>query len=112
MHFLMCLPHTEIEPLLKSEDGPPLVNVGCGTDMTVAQIAELIADVVDYRSPIVFDSTKPDRTPQKLLDTGRLTSLGWRAQTSLRTGLIQTYRDFCSRTFDCSREVVISPRKM
>lgn len=109
--FLMRLPQVEIEQLLSSEKTPPLVNVGCGMDHTVTEIAGFVADVVNYQGSIAFDPTKPDGTPRKLMDTSRLTALGWKAKTSLRDGLVHAYRDFCSRQFDGSPEYVLSSRK-
>ncbi|MEI7767326.1 MAG: GDP-L-fucose synthase [Phycisphaerae bacterium] len=73
-----------------------LYNIGTGTDLTIRQLAELVLDVVGCTSQIVFDTTKPDGTPRKLLDVSRLQQLGWSAQTSLRAGLIQTYADYCA----------------
>jgi GDP-L-fucose synthase len=75
----------------------PLVNVGCGQDMTVRELAALVAEVVGVKPSLVFDASKPDGTPRKLLDTGRLTLLGWKPRIGLREGLRQTYADFCSR---------------
>jgi len=69
----------------------PLVNVGTGTDVTVAELAETVMQVVGFEGRIVFDATKPDGTPRKLLDVSRLASLGWRAQTDLPTGIRQAY---------------------
>ena len=79
------------------KDVAPLVNIGCGEDMTVRELAELVAEVVGVAPTLVFDSSKPDGTPRKLLDTSRLAALGWKPRISLRDGLRQTYADFCSR---------------
>ncbi len=70
------------------------INVGVGDDVTIRELAELVGDVVGYRGEIRFDATKPDGTPRKLLDVGRLKALGWAARTDLRTGLRQTYQWF------------------
>ena len=72
------------------------INVGCGEDVTILELARLVADVVGYEGRIVTDATKPDGTPQKLLDVGRLTGLGWRAKTGLREGVEKTYGWFVS----------------
>jgi GDP-L-fucose synthase len=77
-------------------DGP-LVNIGTGTDVTIRELAETVMEVVGFRGRIVFDATKPDGTPRKLLDVSRLASLGWRARTSLRDGIALAYRDFLTR---------------
>jgi GDP-L-fucose synthase len=71
-------------------DGP-LINIGCGEDVTIADLAQTVMDVVGFRGRIVFDKTKPDGTPRKLLDVSRLASQGWRAKTGLRDGVAQAY---------------------
>jgi GDP-L-fucose synthase len=73
------------------------VNIGTGTDQTIAELAALVADVVGFKGRLVFDTTKPGGTPQKLLDVSRLTGLGWRARVALREGMGRAYRDFLSR---------------
>jgi len=69
----------------------PLVNVGTGTDVTIAELANTVMQVVGFQGRIVFDATKPDGTPRKLLDVSRLASLGWRAKTDLLTGIRHAY---------------------
>ncbi len=71
-----------------------LVNIGVGEDLTIRELVELIAKVVGYKGMIVQDTEKPDGTPRKLLDVGLLTSLGWKARTSLPVGLETTYKSF------------------
>jgi len=71
-------------------DGP-LVNIGTGVDVTIRELAESVMGVVGFTGRIVFDSSKPDGTPRKLMDVSRLASLGWRARTSLQDGLRMTY---------------------
>ncbi len=71
-------------------DGP-LVNIGCGEDVTIRQLAEVVMDVVGCRAEIVFDASKPDGTPRKQLDVTRLAGLGWRARTPLRGGIAHAY---------------------
>jgi GDP-L-fucose synthase len=68
-----------------------IVNIGSGQEISIRALAELICDVVGFEGRIVFDTSKPDGTPRKLLDTSRLTDLGWKAQINLKTGLEQTY---------------------
>jgi GDP-L-fucose synthase len=80
--------------LMRNYDGPDLVNVGVGDDVTIAELASLVKEVVGFQGEIVYDASKPDGTPRKLLDVSRLHSLGWRAQTSLDDGLRQTYAWF------------------
>lgn len=80
--------------LMKHYSDMSPVNVGCGEDMTIRELVETIAKVVDYRGRFVFDATKPDGTPQKLLDVSRLNAAGWRYSTSLEDGLRQMYEWF------------------
>jgi GDP-L-fucose synthase len=79
---------------LKSYSGDRFLNVGTGRDITIADFARLVAEVVGYAGDIVFDTSRPDGTPQKLLDVSRLTTLGWTARTELRDGIAVAYRDF------------------
>ena len=77
----------------RQQVAPPVVNVGVGEDLTIAQLAEIIMDVVGFNGRIVYDASKPDGTPRKLLDVSRLSSLGWRASTPLREGIAMAYED-------------------
>ena len=81
---------------LKNYSDDQFLNVGTGRDLTIADFAKLVADVVGYASDIVFDISRPDGTPQKLLDVSRLAQLGWTARTELRAGIAAAYRDFLS----------------
>ena len=72
-------------------------NIGVGEDVTIRQLAELVMSVVGFPGNIVFDATKPDGTPRKLLDVGRLSGIGWRAHTPLREGIALAYKDFLAR---------------
>ncbi len=67
--------------LMERDYDGPLVNIGCGEDVTIRELAETVMDVVGCKAQIVFDASKPDGTPRKLLDVSRLASLGWRART-------------------------------
>ena len=80
--------------LLEHDIGDGLFNIGTGTDVTIRELAETIQRVVGFAGRLDWDHSKPDGTPRKLLDVSRLTALGWRAQTDLRTGLAAAYRDF------------------
>ena len=86
--FLMNLDHETFHSLLSTEH-PPLINIGTGEDLTIKALAELVASIVGYRGTIVFDSSKPDGTPRKLLDVGRLHNLGWRHHIDLENGIRQ-----------------------
>ena len=74
-------------------DGP-IVNIGTGEDVTIRELAETVMQVVGFNGRIVFDISKPDGTPRKLLDVSRLSALGWRARTTLRDGIAMTNADF------------------
>ena len=78
--------------LLENYDAPEMVNVGYGEDVTIRELATLIGEVTGFTGELVFDATKPDGTPRKLLDTARLNALGWRPRIALRAGLAETYR--------------------
>jgi GDP-L-fucose synthase len=80
--------------VLKHYSGSKFLNVGMGEDITIAEFAQLVADVVGYRGRFVFDTSRPDGAPQKLLNVSELTRLGWRAKTPLREGIAATYADF------------------
>jgi GDP-L-fucose synthase len=73
------------------------VNIGVGEDVTIKELAEIIGDIVGYNGEIVYDTTKPDGTPQKLLDVSRLRELGWGAKISLRDGIKQAYDWYVSK---------------
>lgn len=88
--FLMNLPEEKFGALLTADD-PPLVNVGTGEDVTIRELAELICAVLGFDGGLVFDASKPDGTPRKLLDVSRMAALGWKARTSLADGIRLTY---------------------
>jgi GDP-L-fucose synthase len=92
--FLMGLEDDRFLPLVRSSDEPPIVNIGCGQDQTIRELAVLIADIVGFKGVLRFDLNKPDGTPKKLLDVTRLASLGWRPRHDLRQGLKLAYEDF------------------
>src|ERR1700733_3286532 len=80
--------------LMKIYSDQELVNIGTGQDITIAEFARVVAETVGYTGGIAFDSSRPDGTPRKLLDVGRLSALGWRARTSLTDGIKLAYRAF------------------
>ena len=80
--------------LMERYEGTDIVNVGAGEDIPIAELAGVIADVIGWQGRFVYDSTKPDGTPRKLLDVSRLRGLGWVARIGLREGIGQTYRAF------------------
>jgi GDP-L-fucose synthase len=91
--FLMNLNQEAFDSLTVSEVHAPLINVGCGQDQTIREIAELIAEIVGFEGALRFDPSKPDGTPRKLLDVSKLSTLGWNAKTSLREGLVLAYSE-------------------
>ena len=93
---LMNLADDRFDRLL-NEFSSPLVNIGTGEDLTIRDLAELVRKEIGYTGDIDWDSSKPDGTPRKLLDVGRIASLGWRARVDLQTGLWMAFRDFLGR---------------
>jgi len=77
--------------LMERDYDGPLVNIGCGQDVTIRELAETVMDVVGCKAKITFDTSKPDGTPRKLLDVSRLAALGWHARTPLREGIARAY---------------------
>lgn len=89
--FLMNLPDKEFDAFVH-EYGTPLVNIGVGRDISIAELAHLIKDITGCSGDLVFDTTKPDGTFQKLLDVSRMSSHGWQARFSLREGIAHAYQ--------------------
>jgi GDP-L-fucose synthase len=87
--------------LMERYESPEIINVGCGEDVTIAELATLVRDIVGFRGAIVYDRSKPDGTPRKLLDVSRCTALGWRARTPLAEGIAATYAWYLAQ--DASR---------
>jgi len=87
---LLQLPESTYASLLTAET-PPLINIGTGEDLTIRELAELVARVLDFDCELVFDSSRQDGTPQKLLDVSRMNALGWKARTSLADGIRRMY---------------------
>lgn len=88
--------------LMENYDQPEIVNVGTGEEISILDLAHLIARTVGYKGQIGFDKTKPDGTPRKLMDSTRLHSLGFRHKVSLKEGIRLTYEDFLSKVADYS----------
>lgn len=80
--------------LMKTYSSGDLINIGTGEDIAIAEFARVVAEIVGYRGEISFDTSRPDGTPRKLLDIGRLEQLGWRATTSLHDGLKRSYEAY------------------
>jgi GDP-L-fucose synthase len=84
--------------LMKTYSSDELVNIGTGEDITIAEFARLVAATVGYSGKISFDPSRPDGTPQKLLDVGRLAKLGWRARTPLEDGIKLAYQAYLNES--------------
>ena len=84
--------------LMENYSEEQFINAGCGSDVTIRELAETVKRIVDYPGEIVWDKTKPDGTPRKLLDSSRLFALGWRPQTDLQTGIGLAYDDFLKQS--------------
>jgi len=91
--YLLEQPEEKLQPLF-SDQQPPLVNVGCGEDLTIRELAELVRDVVGFTGNLTFDPSKPDGTMQKLLDVSKLNQMGWKATTPLRDGIVSAYETY------------------
>lgn len=102
--FLCNLPDDKYESLLGSDEStsgkfePPLVNIGVGNDVTIKELAEAVMKAVQFEGEIVFDSSKPDGTPRKLMDTTRLNGIGWHPSMGFSEGLARAYDDFKSQS--------------
>ena len=95
--LLMQLPDAKFDALInpaQTNPQPPLVNIGCGNDLTVRELAETIARVVGFKGELRFDASKPDGTPRKLLEVSRMEKLGWRPKVSLADGVALAYKDY------------------
>jgi GDP-L-fucose synthase len=95
--FVINLADDVFKPLLAAHrnDGlPPLLNLGSNADLTIAELASMVKNVVEFKGEIIYDSTKPDGTMRKLMDSERLNRLGWDVSTSLLQGLQASYQDY------------------
>jgi GDP-L-fucose synthase len=93
---LMELPPGRLASLIDDRE-PPLVNVGCGEDLTIRELAEFVRSIVGADVALAWDASRPDGTPRKLLDVGKLTALGWRPAIGLDSGVRRAYADFLAR---------------
>lgn len=94
--FLMEQMENRLESLFNNEI-PPLINIGSGVDLTIRDLALLVAEVVGFKGKLVFDTSKPDGTMRKVMDISKLRKLGWEPKVSLRDGIALAYKDFLSR---------------
>ncbi len=95
--FLINLPEDAYSSLLNDTSAPALINVGSGQEISIADLARLVQDVVDFKGDLVFDTSKPDGTPRKLADSSRLHALGWRHRINLEEGVRDAYRWFVDK---------------
>ncbi len=82
---------------LFNDEHPPLVNIGCGEDLTIKELAQLVADVVGFRGALTFDTTKPDGTMRKVMDVSRINALGWKRTMLLKDGIALSYQDMLNK---------------
>jgi GDP-L-fucose synthase len=97
--FLMGLPAAEFDRLVAPETAP-LINVGAGADLSIAELAALVAEVLGYGGKFIYDAAKPDGTARKLLDVSRMKALGWHPKVALREGIRSAYSDYTSRKLE------------
>ncbi len=109
--FLLNLPDQAFDSVLSPESSvqgghssPPLINIGCGQDQTIRELAEVTQEVVGFDGQIEWDHTKPDGTPRKLLDVTRLDALGWKPSVGLAEGITKAYSDYLSHLPDKGRQ--------
>ncbi len=86
--------------LMETYSSPDIVNVGCGTDLSIHDLAHLVSRTIGYQGQILWDTTKPDGTPRKLMDSRRLFALGWKPQISFEQGIPAAYQDFLQRALN------------
>jgi GDP-L-fucose synthase len=91
---LMNLSEAEFESMISTPEMGPLINVGSGRDLTIRELATIVTSVLGFKGHVVFDSTKPDGTPRKLLDSSRLFGLGWKPRVSLKQGIRLAWDDY------------------
>ncbi|HKW36354.1 MAG TPA: GDP-L-fucose synthase [Burkholderiales bacterium] len=103
--MLMNLPDARFDEVLHGPGDFPLINVGCGEDQSIAELARTIASVVGFRGALEFDASKPDGTPRKLLDVSRLRRLGWAPRVGLAAGIAAAYGDFLARERDPGKRI-------
>ena len=91
---------------MQQYDEKELINIGTGEDLSIAELAELIKDITGFSGNVMFDKTKPDGTPRKLMDVTKLHGLGWRHSISLADGIRLAYKDFLQSQKKLSGEVI------
>jgi GDP-L-fucose synthase len=94
--YLLEQPEDRLSSLFNNEQ-PPLVNIGCGEDLTIRELAELVAEVVGFKGSLTFDTSKPDGTMRKVMDVSRINALGWKRAMPLKEGVALSYQDMLSK---------------
>jgi len=94
--YLLEQPESKLQSLFNDET-PPLVNIGCGEDLSIRELAELVKSVVGYQGELAFDASKPDGTMRKLMDVSRLNQLGWTRKMQLADGVRISYKDMLEK---------------
>jgi GDP-L-fucose synthase len=94
--YLLEQPDGKLQSLFNDAQ-PPLINIGCGEDLTIRELAELVQEVTGFTGSLVFDTSKPDGTMRKLMDVSRINALGWRSRTGLKQGIALAYQDMLGR---------------
>ena len=94
--FLLTQPQAKLANFFNKEQ-PPLVNIGSGEDLTIRELAKLVADVVDFKGELIFDTSKPDGTMRKVMDVSRLKRMGWTATIDIRKGIISAYQSYLEK---------------
>jgi GDP-L-fucose synthase len=95
--FLLNLPEEEYRKLTGNPEVAPLINVGYGSDLSIGELARTVCAVLEFKGEIVFDTSKPDGTPRKLMDSSKLFSYGWRPRVSMEEGIRIAYADFLEK---------------
>ncbi|HEY6351156.1 MAG TPA: GDP-L-fucose synthase [Candidatus Angelobacter sp.] len=93
---IMTMPEDRVGDVLK-EDSPPLINIGCGQDLSIRELAQVVGDIIGFKGQVQWDHSKPDGTPRKLLDIAKLRRLGWEPKTPLQDGIRAVYEWFQER---------------
>lgn len=93
----MSLPDNQYQTLITNHQLPPLLNIGCGEDLTIRELVDMVKQIIGFSGDVNWDRGKPDGTPQKLLDVTRLSAFGWKPRTGLNEGIGQAYEDYLSR---------------
>jgi GDP-L-fucose synthase len=94
--YLLEQPDNKLASMFNNEQ-PPLVNIGCGEDITIRELAELAAEIVGFKGGFVFDTSKPDGTMRKVMDVTKIRSMGWEPKTNLRSGISMAFEEYMDR---------------